>query len=100
MRPLSYNTPLTHTDFMGRRVGGYVIDSIIGVGGMGAVYGAHNALLGKRAAVKVLLGEYTEDRSNTERFFEKRASSRASAIRTSLTSTTPTRLPTTGDSTS
>lgn len=67
----SFHTPTSHESLIGRRVGGYVIDSIIGMGGMGAVYGAYNALLGKRAAVKVLLGEYTEDRSSVERFFRE-----------------------------
>lgn len=58
-------------DLMGRRIGGYTIDSVIGEGGMGAVYGASNPDLGKRAAVKVMLEEYTSNRDVVERFFRE-----------------------------
>ena len=41
-------------DLIGRRIGGYQIERQIGEGGMGAVYAAVNARLGKSAAVKVI----------------------------------------------
>jgi serine/threonine protein kinase len=58
-------------DLMGRKVGGYRIDSVIGEGGMGAVYGATNPMLDQRAAVKVMLEEYTRNTDIVERFFRE-----------------------------
>lgn len=58
-------------DLMGRKVGGYTIDSVIGEGGMGAVYGALNPRLDQRAAIKVMLEEYTRNTDIVERFFRE-----------------------------
>lgn len=55
-------------DMIGRDAAGYTIEKLIGEGGMGAVYSAYSALLGKRAAVKVMLGEYTDNPEVVERF--------------------------------
>lgn len=56
-------------DIIGRKAGTYLIDRLIGEGGMGAVYGGTCQLAGgKRAAVKVMHGEYTENREAAERF--------------------------------
>lgn len=60
--------PPRHGDLLGRSAAGYVLDAIVGEGGMGAVYSARCELLGKRAAVKVMLAEYTERRDAVERF--------------------------------
>jgi serine/threonine-protein kinase len=62
---------------LGEIVGGYRITRQIGAGGMGAVYEAEHLLLGRRAAVKVLLPERSSDKETIERFFtEARATSR------------------------
>jgi serine/threonine protein kinase len=57
-------------EVIGQRCGGsYVITSVLGVGGMGAVYLATNEMLaGKSAAVKVLLPELTRRSEGLARF--------------------------------
>jgi eukaryotic-like serine/threonine-protein kinase len=57
-------------------IGNYRILSKIGEGGMGAVYVAEHTLLGRRAAIKVLLGELSHRQDLVTRFFnEARAAS-------------------------
>ena len=58
-------------DLMGRRIADFVIDGLIGEGGMGAVYSAYSPLLDMRAAIKVMLSEFTEQRDVVERFFRE-----------------------------
>src|SRR5687767_10796871 len=61
---------------LGETVGNYRITDLIGQGGMGVVYRAEHVLLGKRAAVKVLLPERCSSREIVDRFFnEAKASS-------------------------
>jgi eukaryotic-like serine/threonine-protein kinase len=61
---------------LGSVVGSYRIVQQIGQGGMGRVYLAEHTLLGKRAAVKVLLPQYSANAQVVNRFFnEARASS-------------------------
>ncbi len=56
-------------EIIGRKAGTYLIDSLIGEGGMGAVYGGTCLLAGgKRAAIKVMHAEYTANREAAERF--------------------------------
>ncbi len=38
----------------GRRIGPYVVESLVGMGGMGEVYRAHDTRLGRRVALKVV----------------------------------------------
>jgi serine/threonine-protein kinase len=52
----------------GTNVGGYVIDGELGSGGMGVVYSATHPLIGKRAAVKVLRPELSNNPAAVERF--------------------------------
>lgn len=61
-------TPPNARDMIGRDAAGYIIDNLIGEGGMGAVYSAYSPLLGKRAAIKVMLAEYTDNHAIVERF--------------------------------
>lgn len=45
---------------IGARVGAYLVDALIGEGGMGRVYKAHHAHLAhRRCALKVLIGDYS-----------------------------------------
>ena len=54
---------------LGQSIGNYVIDELIGEGGMGRVYGAHHATLSsKRYAIKVLLGDSAATASMRKRF--------------------------------
>jgi eukaryotic-like serine/threonine-protein kinase len=56
---------------VGEVVGNYRIGDLVGTGGMGAVYRAEHVLLGKRAAVKVLLPERCASREIIDRFFNE-----------------------------
>ncbi len=56
-------------DLLGQTVGGkFVIESRLGAGGMGAVYRARQADLGRAVAVKVLLDELTANDTQARRF--------------------------------
>ena len=54
-----------------KSVGQYRISKKIGAGGMGVVYLAEHTLLGRQAAVKLLLPELTQDRVVVSRFFNE-----------------------------
>jgi tRNA A-37 threonylcarbamoyl transferase component Bud32 len=54
----------------------YVLDDIIGEGGMGRVYLAHHKVIGKRLAIKILHAELVKDKEAVGRFLrEARAAS-------------------------
>ena len=53
------------------RIGSYRIVRKLGEGGMGAVYLAEHALLGRRAAIKVLLPRLSSQREIVQRFFHE-----------------------------
>ncbi|HEX4422373.1 MAG TPA: protein kinase, partial [Kofleriaceae bacterium] len=64
---------------LGTTLGQYRITGTLGVGGMGVVYKAEHTLLGRAAAVKILLPEFSGNQEVVTRFFnEARA---AAAIR-------------------
>ncbi len=52
----------------GTNVGGYLVDGMLGRGGMGVVYVATHPLIGKRAAIKVLRPELSHEPVAVERF--------------------------------
>jgi len=52
-------------------IGAYRILGKIGEGGMGAVYLGEHALLGRRAAIKVLLPSVSTDEASVKRFFQE-----------------------------
>lgn len=56
---------------VGEIIGGYHIDGLLGEGGMGAVYSATHRLLQRRAAVKVLLPQFSHDPNLVKRFFNE-----------------------------
>jgi serine/threonine-protein kinase len=64
---------------IGGMIGQYRITNLIGAGGMGVVYGAEHTLIGRPAAVKVLLPEYSQKQSIVARFFNEAKA--ATAIR-------------------
>jgi serine/threonine protein kinase len=56
-------------------IGGYQITDTVGAGGMGVVYLAQHEILKRKAALKILLPEYSHDQEVVGRFFnEARAS--------------------------
>jgi serine/threonine protein kinase/Tol biopolymer transport system component len=52
----------------GARVGPYVIDRLLGVGGMGEVYKARDSTLNRSVAIKVLPEPFSDDAERTARF--------------------------------
>jgi serine/threonine-protein kinase len=63
----------------GTTLGQYRITGSIGLGGMGAVYSAEHTLLGRAAAIKLLLPEVSRDQEVVTRFFNEART--AAAIR-------------------
>ncbi|MDB4954248.1 MAG: serine/threonine protein kinase [Myxococcales bacterium] len=62
----------TGDPLVGKRIDNYVIDDLIGEGGMGRVYRAHHANLpGKHYAIKVLLGDVAATASMRKRFVQE-----------------------------
>src|SRR3954463_6587131 len=55
----------------GSSVGQYVITRKIGEGGMGTVWVGEHTLLGRKAAIKVLLPEFTTREEIVQRFFNE-----------------------------
>ncbi len=56
---------------LGQTLGSYTLERELGRGGMGAVYTAVHTLLGRRAAVKVLLAELSRNQDLVQRFFNE-----------------------------
>jgi serine/threonine-protein kinase len=63
--------PPRYGDLIGRRVGGYLIEALLGEGGMGAVYYAVNHRIGQKAAIKVIASEFTQNPDIVGRFFRE-----------------------------
>lgn len=55
----------------GTKLGPYEIQSLIGAGGMGEVYRAHDSRLNRTVAIKVLPSSYSADRDRLQRFAQE-----------------------------
>ena len=55
----------------GTRLGPYEIESLIGAGGMGEVYRAHDSRLDRTVAIKVLPASFSADRDRLQRFAQE-----------------------------
>ncbi|MBA3465186.1 MAG: serine/threonine protein kinase [Deltaproteobacteria bacterium] len=55
----------------GTDVNGYIVEGILGQGGMGTVYSATHAVIGKRAAIKVLRSDVSSSATTVERFVQE-----------------------------
>ena len=58
-------------DIIGQRINNYEVRRLIGEGGMGSVYLAEHVVMGRKAAIKVLRREYSEDEAQVTRFMNE-----------------------------
>jgi eukaryotic-like serine/threonine-protein kinase len=49
----------------------YRVDSVLGEGGMGVVYGGRHKMINKKVAIKILRGDLSRDKEMTERFLQE-----------------------------
>ncbi|MCC6994851.1 MAG: serine/threonine protein kinase [Deltaproteobacteria bacterium] len=56
---------------IGQTLGSYRVVGQLGAGGMGVVYVAEHPLLGRKAAIKMLLPEFSKDQEFVSRFFNE-----------------------------
>ena len=66
--PMSGGTPLHTTISSGAKLGPYEIQGLIGAGGMGEVYRATDARLGRAVAIKILPKSLADDKDRLRRF--------------------------------
>lgn len=59
---------IRQSSFIGRELGPYKIEKLLGVGGMGEVYLAHDAKLTRKVALKILPPQFISDPDRVKRF--------------------------------
>ncbi|MCE9625141.1 MAG: serine/threonine protein kinase [Deltaproteobacteria bacterium] len=70
--PAPLPAPVTSDPYIGKTIDGrYIIQGVLGRGGMGVVYGCRHAVFDKPFAMKVLKGEMGRDREVTTRFLNE-----------------------------
>jgi serine/threonine-protein kinase len=76
--PLPGDTQALYDPLIGATIDGrYVVESLLGEGGMGFVYAARHAIIDKRVAIKVLRREAASDEAAAQRFLvEAKAASK------------------------
>ena len=67
-----------------RTVGSYELEGLLGEGGIGQVYAAHDTVLGRHVAIKTLRPELSRDRNFVDRFYNE-AKSLANLNHTNIT---------------
>ena len=69
LEPHGHSTPKdSRRDLTGQRIGVYEVRSLLGAGGMGEVYRAHDPKLGREVAIKVLPPIFTANPERLARF--------------------------------
>ncbi|MFO0556230.1 MAG: serine/threonine-protein kinase [Polyangiaceae bacterium] len=69
---LQLDLPTDGAELLGLTLGGrYVVESILGQGGMGTVYKVRHAVIGRRFALKVLRREIVVDAESVRRFIQE-----------------------------